>query len=347
MIDPFKVHRALRARGVLGINARNRDYIYPYNPRRNFPAVDDKVVTKAIAIAAGVRVPEQYAVLEYQGHIHLLRKVADKHEEFVIKPARGSGGGGILVIGGHGRTGLRKASGDLMTWDEVHFHVSNIFGGLFSLGGGSDRVLIEQRLHTDSSFDLLAYKGVPDVRVIVFRGVPIAAMLRLPTSLSDGKANLHMGGVGAGVDLPTGTTTRAVCKGEAIDRHPDFETPLAGFVVPHWMEVLELSARLGGSIGLGYVGVDLVIDRDLGPTMLELNARPGIAIQIANGMGLAHGLRRVRALKKVPEDPAERRTLAIRIAEEMRPAPAASPARSPDLRSDAIDAAAALGSARP
>jgi alpha-L-glutamate ligase-like protein len=335
-MNPFKIHRALRARGVLGINARNRDYIYPYNPRRNFPKVDDKVITKAIAIEAGVRVPEQYAVLEYQGHLHLLRKVAEKHDEFVIKPARGSGGGGILVIGGHGRTGLRKASGDLMTWDEVHFHVSNIFGGLYSLGGGSDRVLIEQRLHTDSSFDLLAYKGVPDVRVIVFRGVPVAAMLRLPTSLSDGKANLHMGGVGAGVDLPTGMTTRAVCMGAAIDRHPDFETPLSGFQVPHWMEVLELAARLGGSIGLGYVGVDLVIDRDMGPTMLELNARPGIAIQIANGLGLAHGLRAVRALKEPPQDPAERRALAIRIAQEHRaaalcvhPAPPPEPAAAP------------------
>ena len=82
MINLFKVHRALRARGVLGINARNRDFIYPYNPRRNYPLVDDKVTTKALAIEAGVRVPEQYAVLEYQGHFHLLRKVAEKHDEF-------------------------------------------------------------------------------------------------------------------------------------------------------------------------------------------------------------------------------------------------------------------------
>lgn len=318
MINFFKVHRRLTALGVLGINSRNRDYIYPYNPRSLYPRVDDKVITKQFAIEAGVRVPEQYAVLEYQGHIHLLREVADKHDEFVIKPARGSGGGGILVIGGQGRTGLRKASGEIMPWDDVYYHVNNIFGGMFSLGGGggSDRVLIEQRLHTDSSFDRIAYKGVPDVRVIVFRGVPVAAMLRLPTSISDGKANLHMGGVGSGVDLATGLTTRSVCKGVVVDRHPDFDTPLSGFQVPHWPQVLELAARLGGSIGLGYVGVDLVIDRDMGPVMLELNARPGIAIQVANGMGLAHGLKAVRALDQVPDDPAERCKIAIRIAQE-------------------------------
>jgi alpha-L-glutamate ligase-like protein len=316
MMNIVDIHRALRAKGVLGINARNRDYIYPHNPRSLYPRVDDKVVTKAFAIEAGVRVPEQYAVLEHQGHYNVLRAVAERRNEFVIKPTRGSGGGGILVIGGRGGAGLRKASGDIIAWEDLRFHVNNIFGGLYSLGGGSDRVLVEQRLHTHSAFDTLAYKGVPDVRVIVFRGVPIAAMVRLPTSLSDGRANLHMGGVGAGIDLGTGMTTHAVCKGEAIDLHPDFETPLAGFEVPYWREVLELSARLGATIGLGYVGVDIVIDERMGATLLELNARPGIAIQIANGVGLSHRLRRVRALEAIPEDPIERCALAVRIARE-------------------------------
>ena len=316
MMNLLDVHRGLRARGVLGLNARNRDFIYPHNPRRLYPRVDDKVLTKQLAIEAGVRVPEQYVVLEYQGHAHLLRDVAERHDEFVIKPARGSGGGGILVIGGHSRAGLRKASGQVIAWEDVRFHVNNIFGGLYSLGGGSDRVLVEQRLHPDPAFNTLAYKGVPDVRVIVFRGVPVAAMLRLPTSISDGRANLHMGGVGAGIDLATGKTSHAVCKGESIDQHPDFETPLEGFQVPHWEEVLELAARLGSSIGLGYVGVDLVIDADMGPTMLELNARPGIAIQVANRAGLAHRLARVGAIETLPADPKALAALAITVAEE-------------------------------
>lgn len=38
--------------------------------------------------------------------------------------------------------------------------------------------------------------------------------------------------------------------------------------------------------GLGYVGVDMVLDKNLGPLILELNARPGLAIQIANFRGL-------------------------------------------------------------
>jgi glutathione synthase/RimK-type ligase-like ATP-grasp enzyme len=38
--------------------------------------------------------------------------------------------------------------------------------------------------------------------------------------------------------------------------------------------------------GLGYLGVDMVIDRERGPLLLELNARPGLQIQVANQAGL-------------------------------------------------------------
>ena len=47
--------------------------------------------------------------------------------------------------------------------------------------------------------------------------------------------------------------------------------------------------------GLGYLGVDIVLDRYHGPLILELNARPGLAIQIANRVGLAQRLRRIEA----------------------------------------------------
>jgi len=38
--------------------------------------------------------------------------------------------------------------------------------------------------------------------------------------------------------------------------------------------------------GLGYQGVDLVLDKNKGPLILELNARPGLNIQVANRAGL-------------------------------------------------------------
>jgi hypothetical protein len=60
--------------------------------------------------------------------------------------------------------------------------------------------------------------------------------------------------------------------------------------------------------GLGYIGCDLVLDRKLGPLILELNARPGLAIQIANGAGLSLRLQAIEALDEEQlEWPAEKR----------------------------------------
>ncbi len=311
MINPLTIHKGLRMAGVLGINERNLQGVLKNNPRRLYPRVDDKITTKRLAIEAGVRVPEEYAILEFPGHFQRLRDVADRHRSFVAKPARGSGGGGILVIGGVGKSGLRKTSGQLVGWDDVRYHVNNCLGGMYSFGGGSDRVLVEQRLRPHSAFAAISFRGVPDLRIIVYRGVPLMAMLRLPTSASDGKANLHVGGVGAGVDMASGCTSSAICHGRLIELHPDFETPVAGFEVPDWSGALEIAAALGEALGLGYVGVDLVIDEEHGPTMLEVNARPGIAIQVANRAGLKPRLAFVDSLDRIPTEPAARAQLAM------------------------------------
>ncbi|GGB59503.1 MULTISPECIES: alpha-L-glutamate ligase-like protein [Henriciella] len=302
----MKPFTRLAKAGVLGMNSRNLDFIAAYNPRRYYPLVDDKIITKKLAIEAGVTVPEQFGVIRYGGEINIIERIAKKRASFVVKPSRGSGGGGIMVFNGLAKTGLRRMNGQITPWADVKYHISNMLSGMFSMGDGSDSVLIEERLVPHSAFSKLAFGGVPDVRVIVFRGIPVMAMLRLPTAESDGKANLHQGGVGAGIDLVTGITTRGVQHNDSVDLHPDFETPVRDFQVPAWPEILELASRLGHHIGLGYVGVDIVICEHKGPTLLELNARPGIAIQTANLRGLRPLLMPVHKLPSVPEDVHER-----------------------------------------
>ena len=145
----------------------------------------------------------------------------------------------------------------------------------------------------DPIFDRVSFRGVPDVRIIVFLGYPVMAMIRLPTRMSDGKANLHQGAIGVGIDLPTGVTKRGVWGTEVIREHPDTEHSIVGLKIPRWDDLMEMASRCYELSELGYIGVDFVLDRNLGPMILELNARPGLAIQIANNTGLSPRIRRI------------------------------------------------------
>ena len=287
--------RKLRARGVLGINQRNADFIGKYNPRSHYPLVDDKLRTKELALKSGISVPELYGVVEIEHQIREVDQILDQHPEFVIKPVHGSGGIGILVVSGRTRQLYRKASGDFITRQELEHHISSTLSGLFSLGGHPDKALIEARVHFDPVFEAITHQGVPDIRIIVFRGFPVMAMVRLPTRASDGKANLHQGAIGAGINMATGRTLTAVCGNEIVSEHPDTRNAVTGVQIPNWPRLLRIAAGCYEMTGLGYVGVDLVLDRDHGPLMLELNARPGLNIQIANGCGL---LKRLETIER-------------------------------------------------
>ena len=176
---------------------------------------------------------------------------------------------------------------------DLAYHMSNILAGLYSLGGRPDRVMIEKRIQSHSIFDKIAYKGVPDVRVIVFRGYPAMAMLRLPTRQSDGKANLHVGGIGVGIDLKTGKTTFGISRGQYIEKHTDTHEYLANIELPDWDKTLQTAARLCDILPLGYIGCDFIYDAVTGTNLLEVNARPGLAVQIANKEGLKPRLEKI------------------------------------------------------
>ena len=311
----FAIARKLRDAGVLGLNQRNTDFIMRLNPRRLYPRVDDKVLTKELALAAGMAVPELYGVIRNQGEVRGFGELVAERESFVIKPAQGSGGDGIIVVTGRSlrkRDAYRLASGVLVSENELKHHISNIVGGQYSLGGNPDKALIEYCVRFDPIFEEVSYQGVPDVRVIVYRGYPIMSMVRLPTRASDGKANLHQGAVGAGVDIASGTTLTGVLGNEIVDEHPDTGALIAGLVIPQWDFILQSSARGLEVTGLGYLGVDMVIDRDRGPLMLEMNARPGLNIQIANRTGLSKRIARVDEVYEPDATPEERAQVARR-----------------------------------
>jgi len=315
MYGLLRTARRLREIGLIGIGERNANYVLRHNNRKYYPRVDDKLETKRLAIAAGLPVPELYAVVRAEHQIARLHELLKSREQFVVKPAHGSGGDGILVIIGRRGDRYRRSNGDLMQRSEFDHHLSNGLSGLFSLGGQPDHLLIEYCVQFDPIFDQVSFRGVPDVRIIVFLGYPVMAMIRLPTRMSDGKANLHQGAIGVGIDIPTGITRRGVWGTEIIREHPDTEHSIVGLTIPHWDDLLSMASRCYELSKLGYVGVDFVLDRNLGPLILELNARPGLAIQIANGNGLGHRLAKVEALLEtggLAQEPAERVAFAKR-----------------------------------
>lgn len=271
---------------LLSLNERNLEFVFNYNERKYFPQVDDKIKCKEQLDSNKVAISETLAVCESFASLDTVLADISQMDNFVIKPSKGRGGGGILLCGDRTENGWVTPSGRLIHIKDIEIHLSNILFGVYSLGGNDDRALIERKIIPHTFFTDIYPAGVADIRVIIFKSNVIMAMTRIPTSKSNGKANLHQGAIGVGVDIKTGELKQAAHKGRLLSKHPDTNILLAGKYIPDWQNVLETARQAADSVDLLYLGVDLVLDINKGPLVLELNARPGLEIQVANQEGL-------------------------------------------------------------
>ncbi|MDF0751135.1 alpha-L-glutamate ligase-like protein [Marinobacter sp. 71-i] len=306
-ISPFKLNQL----GMLNMNRRNVDYIARYNSRSSYPLVDNKLKTKLVVAEYNVRTPRLLQVVRQQHEISHFREMAEDLDGFAIKPAKGSGGKGITVITGRDGDEYVKASGSRVSASFLERHLSNILAGLYSLAGTPDVAIVENLVESIPALAKYSFQGVPDIRIVVFQGYPVMAMLRLATTASDGKANLHQGAVGVGLNIANGQSLNSVQFNRPITLHPDTGLALENLVIDNWQEMLVMASRCYEATGLGYMGVDLVVDAREGPLLLELNARPGLAIQMANGRGLLPRLRQIEALRRPHFTPEERAAFAM------------------------------------
>lgn len=283
---------------LLGKNARNQLYLR-FNKGRGRRIADSKLLTKKVLKKYGLAHPELYAVFENSEELFTFQWES-LTGNFVVKPSRGFGGEGILVV-----KKKAKWAGEWYLMDnskldvgQLRLHVLDIFAGRFSLLNLPDKAFVEERIKIHPIFKKYTYQGTPDIRVIVFNKVPVMAMLRLPTAESGGKANLHQGAIGVGIDLATGITTYGFHNGEMIKYIPGTKKKINGLKLPFWEEILALAVKVQEAVPeLGYLGVDVVLDKERGPMVLELNARPGLSIQSANLAPLRRRLERVEGLE--------------------------------------------------
>lgn len=281
---------------VLGMNTRNLDYTTPYNPPQSVLLAIDKLKTKTCLASAGLPISPTLGVISQWQEVRAI-KWDDLPPGFVVKPVSSSQGKGVLVVFGKSKkrpdTWI-KSDGTGIHREHIETHLFNILGGTFSDTG--DRAFIEERVKIHPLLKPYARRGTPDIRVIVFNSVPVMAELRLPTVRSEGRSNLHMGGIGIGIDLALGITTHAIYLGQPIRTLPGTRTLLSGVAIPSWDKVLLLAVEAQKATGLGFAGIDIGVDPQGHPLVFEVNARPGLAIQSANRSGLRQHLERVKGL---------------------------------------------------
>lgn len=295
--------------GILGINARNLLYLRPYNKEKSIKLADNKLKTKAFLSARGIPVPKHYAVISDIRQIENV-KFSKLTNGFVIKPNQGYGGQGIMPIFKIEKNKFIGPNEKVYTNNDLSEHIKEVISGAFSLNNRHDIAFLEQLITSDQSLARFSYKGLPDIRIIVHNLIPVMAMLRIPTKESGGKANLHQGAIGAGIDLAKGQITHLIYKNEIVKEIPGFG-PIRGEKIPYWDQILEMACKCQLATNLGYLGADIAIDKNQGPVLLEINARAGIGIQLAN-------LKPLRSrLDKIEDVQVSNVNKGIRIAKDM------------------------------
>lgn len=286
-------------RQFLTKNERNKVYLRK-NTMAGKAVADSKYKTKKLLMKTGVSVPELIARFKNNNDLEKFRW-EDLEGNFVIKPESGYGGEGIIIIRKRGKWAgeWQKMNGEIISSMDLALHCQEILSGKYSLHSMPDKVLVEERIKIHPLFLALTKWGTPDIRVIVYNQVPVMAMFRIPTEKSGGKANLHQGAIGLGIDLATGITTFGVEGGgdpvlKIFDYGKKKYRKVNGIKIPFWKEILETAINCQKAVpSLGFMGVDIVLDKEKGPEVLEINARPGLSIQICNKAGLRARMEKV------------------------------------------------------
>ncbi|MFO8052219.1 MAG: sugar-transfer associated ATP-grasp domain-containing protein, partial [Thermoplasmatota archaeon] len=261
-----------------------------YNPTDVLESID-KIEEKRKLREAGVSIPENYMIVEDEEDMENLNDwLGERKSGFVIKPSRGHGGSGVLVVQRKVARRYILTSGRGVEDHQIMRHVKRIIKGHYTKGV-PDRAIVEEKLTLSRRLREIMTPGLADIRIVALMGFPLMAMTRLPTRRSGGKANIHQGAIGAGISISEGTISSATYIRRNVRSHPVSGCSLIGFRFNMWDDILETASAAADAMEMGFVGVDLTVDERKGVVVLEVNKRPGLEIQNANRSGLKRRIR--------------------------------------------------------
>lgn len=319
--------------GILGINARNLLYIKKFNDKKSIRLANNKLQTKNFLAERWIPLAQTYGVIKNRKDLfdfdfgHLPKK------NFVIKPNKWSKWQWILIVKFLWeneeikwneiikKKWILKKFKDFLQWrdDKHNFeynyqiwnevisdmqlrrYLIDILDGKYSMTLGSDKIIIEEKLLAWDWFKEFCEYGLADIRIIVFNLVPVAAMIRVPTTKSKWKANLAAWWIGFGINIWNGKINSMLYK-KSIKRSkfPKKYKDLWDKKIPYRDDILFLSSKIQYFVNLGYLALDRVITNDW-PKLLEINARAWLEVQNIAGIKLEKILDKIADLKI--EDP--------------------------------------------
>jgi alpha-L-glutamate ligase-like protein len=278
----------MEIRDYLGMNLRNQKYIDWDKTRTNF--TNSKLKTKLFLSARQIRVPKLHAIIKNHKDLQNL-DYANLPAKTVIKPNKGSQGKGIIPFQKKVNGNFVSVSNKTYKHEVLHKHIQEILDGKYSMGFIPDTAFFEEKIDTHNALREYAPIGLPDIRIIVYKGFPVLAMLRMPNEKSGGKANLNAGAWGLGIDIVSGKVKTCYQDGKLQKNNP-----YLNFQVPFYNEALQMAVKIAEITNISFFGCDIAISKN-GPVLIELNSKPGLKIQLVNNVGLKYRLEKVDGLK--------------------------------------------------
>jgi len=277
---------------ILGLNYRNLK-LQVYNQKEAINFANNKLKTKHFFSVRGIPVPKLMGIFKNREDVNKF-DFANLNKDFVIKPNQGAEGKGIIPFKERKGDKFITISNKELTTNELKNHIINITQGIYN-NGNKDTAFFEQRIKNSPELEEITYKGLPDVRVICFNQIPVMAMLRVPTKESDGRANLAENAMAIGINLSNGEPSYYYYNGKITKKDPLNKNSIKR--VPNFIRVLQIAVKCSQLSKLKLAGCDVAFNEKNEPCLIEINARPGLKIQLANKDSLKERINKIKDLK--------------------------------------------------